>query len=35
VASFGPIDLDPRSPTHGFITTTPKPGKTKPPPTTH
>jgi len=26
VASFGPIDLDPRSPTHGFITTTPKPG---------
>jgi len=26
VASFGPIDLDERSPTHGFITTTPKPG---------
>ncbi|MFM8288272.1 MAG: ROK family protein, partial [Planctomycetaceae bacterium] len=24
VASFGPIDLDPRSPTQGFITTTPK-----------
>jgi fructokinase len=26
IASFGPIDLDPRSPTFGFITTTPKPG---------
>jgi len=26
VASFGPIDLDRRSPTYGFITTTPKPG---------
>jgi fructokinase len=26
VASFGPIDLDPRSPSWGFITTTPKPG---------
>jgi fructokinase len=26
VASFGPIDLAPRSPTFGFITTTPKPG---------
>jgi len=26
VASFGPIDLDPRSPTYGFITTTPKSG---------
>jgi fructokinase len=26
VASFGPLDLDPRSPTFGFITTTPKPG---------
>lgn len=26
VASFGPIDLDPRSPSYGFITTTPKPG---------
>ena len=26
VASFGPIDLDPRSPAYGFITTTPKPG---------
>jgi fructokinase len=26
LASFGPIDLDPRSPTFGFITTTPKPG---------
>jgi len=26
VASFGPIDLDLRSPTYGFITTTPKPG---------
>jgi fructokinase len=25
VASFGPLDLDPRSPTFGFITTTPKP----------
>ena len=26
IASFGPIDLDPRSPTYGFITTTPKAG---------
>jgi fructokinase len=26
IASFGPADLDPRSPTWGFITTTPKPG---------
>lgn len=26
VASFGPLDLDPRSPRHGFITTTPKTG---------
>jgi fructokinase len=26
VASFGPIDLDERSPTYGFITTTPKRG---------
>jgi fructokinase len=26
VASFGPIDLDPASPTHGYITATPKPG---------
>jgi fructokinase len=25
VASFGPIDLDPTSPTYGYITTTPKP----------
>jgi fructokinase len=28
IASFGPVDLDPRSPTFGFITTTPKPGWT-------
>lgn len=26
LASFGPVDLDERSVTHGFITTTPKPG---------
>jgi fructokinase len=26
VASFGPVDLDPTSPTYGYITTTPKPG---------
>ncbi len=26
VASFGPLDLDPTSPTHGTITATPKPG---------
>ena len=26
VATFGPVDLDRRSPTYGFITTTPKPG---------
>jgi fructokinase len=26
IGSFGPLDLDPRSPTYGFITTTLKPG---------
>jgi fructokinase len=26
IASFGPVDLDPTSPTYGFITSTPKPG---------
>ncbi len=26
VASFGPVDLNPDSPTYGYITTTPKPG---------
>jgi fructokinase len=26
IACFGPVDLDPRSPTFGYITTTPKPG---------
>ena len=26
VAPFGPVDLDPASPTYGYITTTPKPG---------
>jgi fructokinase len=26
IASFGPVDLNPTSPTYGFITTTPKPG---------
>lgn len=26
LATFGPVDLDPRSPTFGFITSTPKPG---------
>ena len=26
VASFGPVDLDRRSPTYGYITSTPKPG---------
>jgi fructokinase len=26
IGSFGPIDLDPSSPTYGFITSTPKPG---------
>lgn len=26
IASFGPVDPDPRSPRYGFITTTPKPG---------
>jgi fructokinase len=26
IASFGPLDLDPRSPDYGTITTTPKPG---------
>ena len=25
VASFGPVDPDPRSPTYGYVTTTPKP----------
>ncbi len=25
IASFGPVDLDPSSPTYGYITTTPKP----------
>ncbi len=26
IASFGPLDPDPRSPTFGYVTTTPKPG---------
>ncbi len=26
IGSFGPVDLDPQSPTYGYITTTPKPG---------
>lgn len=26
IGSFGPVDLDPRSPTWGFVTSTPKPG---------
>ena len=26
VATFGPVDLAPHSPTYGYITTTPKPG---------
>ncbi len=26
IASFGPVDLNPASPSYGFITTTPKPG---------
>ncbi len=26
IASFGPLDLDPSSPTFGYLTTTPKPG---------
>jgi fructokinase len=26
IASFGPVDLNPASPTYGYITTTPKPG---------
>lgn len=26
IASFGPVDVDPTSPTYGYITTTPKPG---------
>jgi fructokinase len=26
IGSFGPLDLDPKSPTYGFLTTTPKPG---------
>ncbi|HWQ15113.1 MAG TPA: ROK family protein [Roseiflexaceae bacterium] len=26
IASFGPVDVDPTSPTFGYITTTPKPG---------
>lgn len=29
IASFGPVDLRPDSPTYGFITTTPKPGWAK------
>ncbi len=29
VGSFGPVDLDPASPTFGYITTTPKPGWTQ------
>jgi len=28
VGSFGPIDIDPLSPTYGYVTTTPKPGWT-------
>lgn len=28
IASFGPVDLNPDSPTYGYITTTPKPGWT-------
>lgn len=26
IASFGPVDLNPRSPTYGYVTSTPKPG---------
>src|SRR5512135_529112 len=26
IGSFGPVDLNPESPTYGYITTTPKPG---------
>ena len=26
IASFGPLDPDPASPTYGYVTTTPKPG---------
>ena len=26
IGSFGPVDVDPRSPTWGYVTTTPKPG---------
>jgi len=26
IGSFGPLDIDPSSPTYGFVTTTPKPG---------
>src|SRR5690606_3353733 len=26
IGSFGPVDLQPRSPTYGYITSTPKPG---------
>src|SRR5215471_2657148 len=26
IGSFGPVDLNPRSPTYGYITSTPKPG---------
>jgi fructokinase len=26
IGSFGPLDLDPKSPTYGYLTTTPKPG---------
>ncbi len=26
ISSFGPLDLDPASPTYGYVTTTPKPG---------
>lgn len=26
IGSFGPIDVDPESPTYGYVTTTPKPG---------
>jgi len=29
IASFGPLDLNPSSPTYGYITTTPKPGWNK------
>ena len=26
ISSFGPLDLNPASPTYGYVTTTPKPG---------